>query len=106
MKLNMDEARRREARERCDWMEKNWSHIDGGGDRKEHDTITLLEELSDYIRHARTDLPDALADIDTLLGRLKGLLLVIENYTKVHAPPPVVQIEIERARGLLDEAHD
>ena len=78
MNLNMDDARRREAKERC----KAW-----------------------FASH-HTDLPDALADIDTLLARLRGLLLVIENYTKVHAPPPVVQIEIERARELLDEAHD
>ena len=51
-------------------------------------------------------LMEALADIDTLLARLGGLLLAVENHTNVHQPSPMLQIEMERARKLLDEAHD
>lgn len=71
MSLNMDEARRREARDRYDF-------------------------------YSQRDLAHALDDIDTLLERLKGLLLAVENHTNVHQPYPVLQVEMERSRKLLE----
>ena len=93
MSLNMDEARRREARE------KYIEATPGPFCEECHANI----DLSNL---AHESIPDALADIDTLLARLGDLLLAVENHTNVHQPSPVVQIEIERARKLLDEAHD
>ena len=73
MKLNMDEARRRDLR----------LYEDSG----------LLME--------------ALADIDTLLERLKGLLVAAENHARVHqgssAMPLLLNFEMEQARKLLDD---
>ena len=70
MKLNMDEARRREARGRYDF-------------------------------YSQRDLPDALADIDALLERLKGLLLAAEEHKPCSQVNAHLHAEMERSRKLL-----
>ena len=91
MSLNMDEARRREARE------KYIEATPGPFCEECHANI----DLSNL---AHESIPDALDDIDTLLARLKGLLLAVENHAHVHQPSPMLQVEMERVRTMLDEA--
>ena len=133
MKLNMDEARRLEARDRCEAVYPDWVEMKDAVYKKPafmepapgiticspHNTEPIarfsgylmpLEANVSFAIHARTDLPEALDDIDTLLARLKRLLVAAENHARVHqwssAMPLLLNFEMEQTRKLLDEANE